>query len=446
MKRWSPRVAWPGRVIAAALIVAALGGCESADFGFDESVGPDPRLPAPEHNLVPTVDIAPAEGWTDGATPKAATGLAVNAFATGLDHPRWLHVLPNGDVLVAETNAPPKEKRGGLKGWVMGLVMARAGAAVPSADRITVLRDGDGDGFAERHAVLIEGLHSPFGMALVGDTLYVANADALVSFPYHHGQLRIDAAPTRVAGLPGGPINHHWTKSLLASPDGSRLYVGVGSNSNVGENGMAAEVDRAAILEVDPASGDYRVFASGLRNPVGLDWQPRSGALWTVVNERDELGSDLVPDYLTSVRDGAFYGWPYSYWGQHVDARVQPPRPDLVARAIAPDYALGNHVAPLGLAFYDGALMPRFSGGAVIGEHGSWNRRPLSGYQVVFVPFTDGRPSGPPQEVLTGFLDDDGNARGRPVGIAVAADGALLVADDVGNAVWRVTPTPDTTR
>ena len=446
MRRWSPRVAWPGRVIAAALIVAALGGCESADFGFDESVGPDPRLPAPEHNLVPTVDIAPAEGWTDGATPKAATGLAVNAFATGLDHPRWLHVLPNGDVLVAETNAPPKEKRGGLKAWVMGLVMARAGAAVPSADRITVLRDGDGDGFAERHAVLIEGLHSPFGMALVGDTLYVANADALVSFPYHHGQLRIDAAPTRVAGLPGGPINHHWTKSLLASPDGSRLYVGVGSNSNVGENGMAAEVDRAAILEVDPASGDYRVFASGLRNPVGLDWQPRSGALWTVVNERDELGSDLVPDYLTSVRDGAFYGWPYSYWGQHVDARVQPPRPDLVARAIAPDYALGNHVAPLGLAFYDGALMPRFSGGAVIGEHGSWNRRPLSGYQVVFVPFTDGRPSGPPQEVLTGFLDDDGNARGRPVGIAVAADGALLVADDVGNTVWRVTPTPDTTR
>ena len=250
----------------------------------------------------------------------------------------------------------------------MGLVMARAGAAVPSADRITVLRDGDGDGFAERHAVLIEGLHSPFGMALVGDTLYVANADALVSFPYHHGQLRIDAAPTRVAGLPGGPINHHWTKSLLASPDGSRLYVGVGSNSNVGENGMAAEVDRAAILEVDPASGDYRVFASGLRNPVGLDWQPRSGALWTVVNERDELGSDLVPDYLTSVRDGAFYGWPYSYWGQHVDARVQPPRPDLVARAIAPDYALGNHVAPLGLAFYDGALMPRFSGGAVGGR------------------------------------------------------------------------------
>ena len=446
MRRWSPRVARPGRVIAAALIVAALGGCESADFGFDESVGPDPRLPAPEHNLVPTVDIAPAEGWTDGATPKAATGLAVNAFATGLDHPRWLHVLPNGDVLVAETNAPPKEKRGGLKAWVMGLVMARAGAAVPSADRITVLRDGDGDGFAERHAVLIEGLHSPFGMALVGDTLYVANADALVSFPYHHGQLRIDAAPTRVAGLPGGPINHHWTKSLLASPDGSRLYVGVGSNSNVGENGMAAEVDRAAILEVDPASGDYRVFASGLRNPVGLDWQPRSGALWTVVNERDELGSDLVPDYLTSVRDGAFYGWPYSYWGQHVDARVQPPRPDLVARAIAPDYALGNHVAPLGLAFYDGALMPRFSGGAVIGEHGSWNRRPLSGYQVVFVPFTAGRPSGPPQEVLTGFLDDDGNARGRPVGIAVAADGALLVADDVGNAVWRVTPTPDTTR
>ena len=446
MKPAAPRTMHPGpaggwlRRIAVALTVAALAGCETAQLAFPRTVGPDPVLPPPEGGLVPTVDIAPAVGWPEGAAPIPANGLAVNAFADGLDHPRWLYVLPNGDVLVAETNAPPKDDGGGLKAWFMGLVMKRAGAAVPSADRITLLRDADGDGVAELRSVLLDDLYSPFGMALVGDTLYVANADAVVAVPYRSGQLRIEAMPVRVAPLPGGPINHHWTKSLLASPDGSRLYVGVGSNSNVGERGMAAEADRATILEIAPATGDTRVFASGLRNPVGLDWHPATGVLWAVVNERDELGSDLVPDYLTSVREGGFYGWPYSYWGQHVDERVQPPRPELVARAIVPDYALGSHVAPLGLAFYDAALLPPLRGGAIVAEHGSWNRRPPSGYKVVFVPFADGLPSGPPRDLLAGFLDADGNARGRPVGIAIAADGAVLVADDVGNAVWRLAP------
>ena len=435
--RW-PCAGWLRRV-AVAFMVIALSGCETAELAFPRTVGPEPVLPPPEGALVPTIDIAPAVGWPDGAAPTAAEGLVVNAFADGLDHPRWLYVLPNGDVLVAETNAPPREG-GGLKAWLMGLVMKRAGAAVPSADRVSLLRDADGDGVADQRSVLLDKLHSPFGMALVGDTLYVANADALVAAPYRPGQQRIEATPTLVARLPGGPVNHHWTKSLLASADGSRLYVGVGSNSNVGERGMAAETDRATILEVDPVTGDTRVFASGLRNPVGLDWQPDTGVLWAVVNERDELGSDLVPDYLTSVRDGGFYGWPYSYWGSHVDARVRPPRPELVARAITPDYALGNHVAPLGLAFYDATLLPRLRGGAIVAEHGSWNRRPPSGYTVVFVPFADGTPSGPPRELLGGFLDPDGNARGRPVGIAIAADGAVLVADDVGNAIWRLAP------
>jgi glucose/arabinose dehydrogenase len=405
-------------------------------------MGPDPTLPAPDKRLIPTVLIAPAKGWPEGATPSAAAGLAVAEFATGLDHPRWLYVLPNGDVLVAESNAPAKPKgQGGLKGKVINAVMKRAGAGVPSANRITLLRDANGDGVVETRSVFLQGLNSPFGMALVGATLYIANADALVRVPYATGQTRIDATPTTVVALPGGPINHHWTKNVLASRDGSRLYVTVGSNSNAAENGIDNEVDRAAILEVDPVAGRYRVFASGLRNPNGLAWQPQTGALWTVVNERDELGSDLVPDYLTSVRDGGFYGWPYSYYGQHVDTRVQPPRPDLVARAIKPDYALGSHVAPLGLAFYEGDLLPaRYSGGAFIGLHGSWNRRPRSGYKVVFVPFTDGRPSGLPEDILTGFVDGDGKALGRPVGVAVDRVGAVLVADDVGNAVWRVIP------
>ena len=425
--------------------LASLPACgEHANLAVTAGTGPSPQLPAPHPTLIPTVDIAPAVGWPAGSAPTPAAGFRVHAFASGLDHPRWLYVLPNGDVLVAETNAPPKPDDGrGLKGAVMKAVMKRAGAGVPSADRISLLRDADGDGVAELRTVLLAGLHSPFGMALVGDSLYIADSDALRVVTYRAGDTRITATPARLAALPAGPINHHWTKNVLASRDGSRLYVTVGSNSNVGENGMAVEADRARILEIDARTGRARTFASGLRNPNGLAWQPDTGALWTVVNERDELGSDLVPDYLTSVHDGAFYGWPYSYYGQHVDTRVQPQRPDLVARAVKPDYALGPHVAALGLVFYDGTTFPaRYRGGAFIGEHGSWNRKPPSGYKVVFVPFAAGRPAGDPEDILSGFVDDKGNARGRPVGVAVDGRGALLVADDVGNTVWRVTPAP----
>jgi len=373
-------------------------------------------------------------------TPQSAPGTQVVAFARGLDHPRWLYVLPNGDVLVAESNAPPKPEDGkGIKGWLMGLVMKWAGAGVPSANRITLLRDSDGDGMADVRSVLLDGLNSPIGMALVGNDLYIANSDAIVRFPYAAGDTRISARASKVVNLPAGPINHHWTKNLIASPDGSKLYVTVGSNSNVAERGMEAEVERAAIWEVDIGSGAHRLFATGLRNPNGLAWEPHSGALWTVVNERDELGSDLVPDYLTSVRDGGFYGWPYSYYGPHIDERVTPPRPDLVAAAIAPDYALGPHTAPLGLSSSAGTTLPEvFTKGMFIGQHGSWNRRPHSGYKVIFVPFDKGKPSGEPVDVLTGFLSGDGNAFGRPVGVVLDKSGALLVADDVGNVVWRV--------
>jgi len=430
---------------ALALVLLVLGvlGCgDHATLPVKAGMGPDPALPPPQHTLFPTIDIAPAKGWSAGATPTPGAGLAVSAYANGLDHPRWLYVLPNGDVLVAETNAPPKpEDRRGIRGWVMKRVMARAGAGVPSANRITLLRDADGDGIAETRTVFLEGLNSPFGMVLVGHDLYVANTDAVMRFPYRDGATQITQPGAKVVDLPAGPINHHWTKNIIASRDGSRLYVTVGSNSNVGENGMDKEEQRAAILEVDPATGSSRVFASGLRNPNGLGWQPQSGALWTAVNERDEIGSDLVPDYMTAVKDGGFYGWPYSYYGQHVDDRVKPQRPDLVAKALAPDYALGPHAASLGLAFYDGKLLPaHYAGGAFVGQHGSWNRNPRSGYKVIFVPFSDGRPAGAAEDVLTGFLDADGDALGRPVGVAVDRAGALLVADDVGNTVWRVTP------
>jgi glucose/arabinose dehydrogenase len=420
----------------------ALSGCgEEATLPVAAGTGPDPQLPPPKETMLPTINIAPAKGWTGDQTPTAGEGLRVASFADGLDHPRWLYVLPNGDVLVAETNAPPRpEDRGGIRGWVMGLIMAQAGAVGESADRITLLRDADGDGDVDSRSVFLDGLHSPFGMALVGDDFYVANTDAVVRFPYREGDTAIEVPGETVVELPAGPINHHWTKNVIASPDGERLYATVGSNSNVAENGMAAEAGRAAIWEVDPATGEHRIFASGLRNPNGLAWQPETGALWTAVNERDEIGSDLVPDYMTSVEDGGFYGWPYSYFGDHVDERVQPERPDLVAQAIVPDYALGAHTASLGLAFADGAgaLPTAFSSGAFVGQHGSWNRNPHSGYKVIFVPFEDGKPAGDPVDVLTGFLSDEGEALGRPVGVALDQTGALLVADDLGNRIWRV--------
>jgi len=425
------------------LVVLTLSSCgETATLPVTAGIGPHPTLPPPHPTLIPTVNIAPAKGWPPGVKPIAAPGLSVAAYASGLDHPRWLFVLPNGDVLVAETNAPPKPEDGkGLRGWIMRQVMKRAGAGVPSPNRIILLRDVDGDGVAETRTVFVQGLNSPFGMTLVGHDLYVADTDAVLRFPYKDGETQITTPGVKVVDLPAGPINHHWTKNIIASRDGSRLYVTVGSNSNVGENGEANEEHRAAILEVDPATGSSRVFASGLRNPNGLDWQTQTGELWTTVNERDEIGSDLVPDYMTSVKDGGFYGWPYSYYGQNLDERVKPQRPDLVAKAIVPDYALGSHAASLGLVFYAAALLPaRYVGGAFVGQHGSWNRNPRSGYKVLFVPFADGRPAGMAEDVLTGFLDANGDAFGRPVGVAVDRRGALLVADDVGNAVWRVTP------
>lgn len=430
------------------LFIAYLGlvGCgETARLTVRDGMGAEPQIPAPNKTLIPTVKTAKAVGWPAGAKPIAAQGLLVAAYARELDHPRWLYTLPNGDVLVAETNAPPKpQDSNGIKGWITKKIMAGAGAEVPSANRITLLRDSTGNGVANTRSVFLKGLASPFGMALVGHTLYVADSDALLSFPYTPGETDITAAPVKVMDLPAGPINHHWTKNVIASRDGKKLYVTVGSNSNVGENGLAVEHDRARILQFDIASGTSRVFATGLRNPNGMGWQPQSGALWVVVNERDELGSDLVPDYMTAVRDGGFYGWPFSYFGQHVDARAQPQDPAMVAKAIVPDYALGPHTASLGLTFYTGALLPsRYHNGAFIGQHGSWNRNPRSGYKVIFVPFANGQPSGPAEDVLTGFLNAQGQAQGRPVGVTIDRKGALLVADDVGNTVWRVTNSHD---
>jgi glucose/arabinose dehydrogenase len=424
-----------------------LAGCDdNARLPEQASVGANPTIPPPTKSYIPTVKIAPAQGWPADGKPTPAATLGVNAFAKELEHPRWLFVLPNGDVLVAESNAPERpEEAKGIKGWIYKTVQKWAGAGVPSADRITLLRDKDGDGVAETRSVFLKNLHSPFGMALTGSDLYVANADAILRFKYQDGATEIAGSGDKVVDLPGGPINHHWTKNIVASKDGTKLYATVGSNSNVAENGLEAEKMRATILEIDLKSGQSRIFASGLRNPNGLAWEPQTGQLWTVVNERDELGSDLVPDYLTSVKEGAFYGWPFSYWGQHVDDRVQPQNPELVAKAITPDYALGNHVAPLGLTFADGAkLGDQFAHGAFIGEHGSWNRRPLSGYKVVFVAFNDGKPTGSPIDVLAGFVNAEEKALGRPVGVSVGRDGSLLVADDVGNTVWRVTQAAQT--
>ena len=423
------------------ILLFLLAACSDlAKLPIEAGYGPQPALPPPSKPLFPTVNIAPAKGWNAGLQPLAAAGTSVGAFAADLEHPRWLYVLPNGDVLVAESNAPPKAQANkSIKSWVMGLVMSAAGAAVASPNRITLLRDTNGDGVADVRSVFLSGLNSPFGMALVGNELYVANTDAVLRFPYTAGDTQIKVAGRKLLDLPAGSINHHWTKNIIASADASKLYVTVGSNSNIAESGIEAEFQRAAIWEVDIKTGAHRIFASGLRNPNGMAWEPTKGTLWTVVNERDELGSDLVPDYLTSVSSGGFYGWPYSYYGQHIDQRVQPQQPDRVAKALVPDYALGAHTASLGLAFSTGSkLQAGFSQGMFIGQHGSWNRRPHSGYKVIFVPFENGKPKGLPVDVLTGFLSDDGKALGRPVGVAIDKQGALLVADDVGNRIWRV--------
>jgi hypothetical protein len=426
------------------LLVAALSaaGCGTpARVPISAETGVHPVIPPPKESLIPVINVVTARGWTDESTPVAADGLAVRAFARGLDHPRWLYVLPNGDVLVAETNAPKRPDDGrGIKGFFFRLFQRKAGGAVPSANRIVLLRDTDGDGVADTRAVFLSKLYSPFGMVLVGDGLYVANSDAIVRFPYTAGTTSIVAPGIKVADLPAGRINHHWTKNVVASSDGSKLYASVGSNSNLAENGILHEDGRAAIWEIDRVTGKHRVFATGLRNPVGLTWEPETRVLWAAVNERDELGSDLVPDYITSVRDGGFYGWPYTYYGRHVDYRMERQRLGLVERAIVPDYALGSHTASLGLTWSGARALPtRYQEGMFVGQHGSWNRKPRSGYKVIFVPFSGGRPSGKPIDVLTGFVKENGDAMGRPVGVAIDRSGALLVADDVGNVVWRVT-------
>jgi len=420
----------------------AIAGCaESAQQPVSSAMGPAPTLEQPRTSLFPSVKIAQAQGWPAGQAPTAAQGLSVKAFAAGLDHPRWLHVLPNGDVLVAETNAPPRpDDSSGIIGYFQTEAMKKAGAVTQTANRITLLRDQDGDGVAETRSEFLTGLNSPFGMALANGRLYIANTDAVVSVPYVQGETKSSAAPETLTTLPAGTRNHHWTKSLIASKDGAKLYATVGSNSNIAENGLPAEEGRAAIWEINRTTGEKRLFATGLRNPNGLGWEPQSGALWTAVNERDELGANLVPDYITSVKDGAFYGWPWSYYGQTVDARVKPANPDMVAKAIAPDYAVGAHTASLGLTFSEGAkLGSEYASGAFVGQHGSWNRDPFSGYKVIYIPFSGGKPAGQAVDVLTGFINAEKEiAFGRPVGVAIGGDGALLVADDVGNTIWRV--------
>ena len=430
-------------IILAIIIIGGGAGllfaCESAKLEAAAGYGPRPELPAPNATLLPTVNIARAVGWAAGERPSAAPGLAVTAFATGLAHPRNVIVLGNGDVLAVESDAPPKpEDNRGVRGQVMAFLMARSGSGrAPSANRITLLRDVDGDGVAETRTVLLEGLNSPFGLVQLGDFLYVGNTDAIRRYAFRPGQTRIDDPGTQLVALPGGPLNHHWTKNLVASEDGRSLFVGIGSNSNVAENGMAAEQGRAQIWRVDVATGAATPFATGLRNPNGLSIAP-GGTLWTAVNERDEIGSDLVPDYMTSVRDGGFYGWPHSYYGRNVDTRA-PADPAAVARAIVPDYALGAHTASLGLLLTARSGLPApYTAGAFVAQHGSWNRRPAAPPRVVFVPFRDGRPDGPPVEVLTGFFNPAGEARGKPVSLALDARGGLLVADDVGGSVWRV--------
>jgi glucose/arabinose dehydrogenase len=430
---------------AAAVACLALLGCESSQ-NIDKATqyGSNPNLPQPSRGLLPRMHVPKVIGWSQGEKPTVPQGFRIEAMATDLSNPRNVYPLPNGDLLVIETRKDAKEPIERPKRPVMDWIEAKAhggGGGGPS-NRILLLRDSNGDGKPDAQSVLVDHLNSPFGVVLVGDALYVADTDAILRFTYKVGQTKVDGPPVKVIDLPAGPINHHWTKSLTASADGSKLYVGVGSNSNAMERGLVAELNRAAILEVDPSSGAFRIFASGLRNPNGLSFYPGSDVLWAVVNERDELGPNLVPDYMTSVKRGAFYGWPFSYWGPHEDARVRPQEPDKVKAAILPDYGLSSHVAPLGLAFYTGSSFPaQFKGGAFVGEHGSWNRPELNGYKVVFIRFENGRPVGQPMDFVTGFLKD-GNARGRPVGVAVDRSGALLVADDVGNTVWRVSAAP----
>ncbi len=423
----------------AALPALALAACHTQIAGPESQYGPNPTLPEQHEYLLPPMKTAASAPWKNGEAPTAGPGLKVQGFATGLIHPRSIYVLPNGDVLVAQSDGPkPPVNR--PKDVVMGLIQAHAKSFGPKApNNIVLLRDTNGDGIADQRTVFLDHLRSPFGIALVGNDLYVANTDAIVRYRYTTGQTTITGPGVKLTDLPGGPIDHHWTKSLVASPDGSKLYVGVGSNSNITENGIGAELDRACIWEVDRATGAHRLFATGTRNPNGLSFEPVTHKLWAVINERDELGPNLVPDYMTSVQDGGFYGWPYSYWGQHVDPRVKPERPDLVARAIVPDYGLSSHVAPLGMAFSTGAAMPpRYRGGAFVGEHGSWDRDPMNGYKVIYVPFANGRPAGKPVDVLTGFLTGGDQAHGRPVGLATDDRGAILVADDLGSAVWRI--------
>ncbi|MGN8111311.1 PQQ-dependent sugar dehydrogenase [Paraburkholderia sp. 22098] len=429
-----------------ALVVAMsalMSGCnEHAQYDASHQAGANPPMPEARNFFAPPMQVPKYVGWQNGATPKVADGLKIEKIASGLEHPRQVYTLPNGDVLVAESNSPNEEAVTTPKQVIAGLIESKSGKKAKGANRITLLRkSANGSGEWERH-VFIDNLHSPFGMQLVGDTLYVADTDAILKFPYKAGVTSISERGVELADLPN-TVNHHWTKSLLASRDGKKLYVGVGSNSNVGENGLEVEYRRADVLEVDTATGASRIYAAGIRNPTGLQWEPKTGQLWAIANERDEIGADLVPDYLTSVKENAFYGWPYSYYGQHVDPRAQPQRPDLVAKAIAPDFAIGSHVAPLGLMFYTGNNLPaQYRGGAFIGEHGSWDRSPLSGYVVSYVAFENGKPVSAPKDVVTGFTSaDQKQLYGAPVGVAQDRDGGLLIADDVGNAIWRVTGT-----
>ena len=430
------------RLIAALISLGAIAACSSRAGDPARQYGSDPYLPEPHEYLLPPMSVPKAIDWQGGETPTVSAGLKVEALATKLEHPRTLCTLPNGDILVVESNSPGTEPFR-PKDFIAGKVKARAGAAAKGGNRITLLREADGDGNPELRTVFIDHLYSPYGIVLVGDTLYVANTDAILAFNYVPGETRITSPGVKLADLPAGRLDHHWTKSMTASADGSKLYVGVGSNSNITENGMDVEEGRAAIYEVDRLTGAKRIFASGTRNPTSVAFEPQTHQLFAVVNERDEIGPDLVPDYLTSIQRGGFYGWPYSYWGSHVDVRVHPQRPDLVAQAIKPDYGLSSHVAPLSLLFSEGQrLSPVFANGAFISEHGSWDRSPLNGYQVIFVHFVNGRPVGEPMPVVTGFLGKDNETvRGRPVGLALDRSGALLVADDVGNAVWRVSAT-----